>query len=173
MRICLLATLVLLAEVSAPAQDEFQEMYRLFKAGKAEACMKECRALIARHPENPAPYHVLGRLLLGKGDTVTAIKHLSRCLELSPRPAWMTAWTHLALGKARLQSGDKEKARQHLQKAVSLNATRNATEQARALLGKLDREKLPAFRFVDLHGRLLTRASLKGTPVLFKFGPSW
>ena len=136
--------LAFLLAAPTPGQDEIQEIYRLFRQGRAKACMAQCRALPARHPDHPAAHHVLGRLLLREGETQRAIAHLEACLAARTRPAWMTAWSHVALGEAYARRGDRARALRHLNEAITLDATRNATAPARRPPGEPEPNAVPA-----------------------------
>lgn len=175
--------LLLASTAAAQASDSTQEIFKLFQAGKRDACIKACETLLLHEPKNATAHHVLGRCLLGASRTDDAIRHLARCLELEPRPAWMTAWSHTALGEAYLKKGDRKRARAHLEKAIALNATGNATNTARKLLARIGANgdapadavgtRLPDFAFETLAGRRFGRKDLGRRPVILKFGTSW
>ena len=166
-RLALGALVLWMAAGSAFGQDPMAEIYQLWKAGKVVECRARCEALLKKRPRDSAPLHMLGRLCVQEGQMQQAIPHLLRCLELGPEAAWMTAWTHVALGQAYGGMGELEKARAHLEQAIALDATPNATSTARSLLSAHD------FYLVDLDGRVWRRQDLVGRPALLKFGPSW
>ena len=181
----LLSLLLLLLTSPALAQDEMQAIYKLCAAGRVKECRIRAEAYLKDHPDDPGPPHVLGRLWV-RQDARKAEAYLKKCLELSPRPAWMTAWTHVALGEAYAKMGKKPEAVAHLKKALALNATRNATTQARQLLARLEKGKapprrrpsgagkpLPDFTLRGIHGEVYTREDFKACTGVFKFGPSW
>lgn len=185
-RFCAAALLSLLLAAAAAPQpgDPMQKIFQLFNTGKHDACIQACEALLVREPKNAAAHHVLGRCLLGTPDTDRAIRHLETCLKLTPRPAWMTAWTHTALGEAYLAKGERDRARKHLEQAIVMNATANATNAARKLLAGLAAQggdapadgpgaRLPDFTFETLGGRRFSRSDLGTRPVILKFGTSW
>jgi len=183
-KLFLLPALFLLLSTSLPAQKEIEIIYMLFQKGKMKEAMTRAHAYRKANPDEPAPYLVLGRMLV-KQDPKKAIEHLERCLSLEPRPAWMTAWSHVALGEAYMQCKDVKQAEEHLKKAIVLGATRNATRTARNLLNRLHGKEpvrrksvlvgraVPDFAFPGLHGETHRREDFKGTPMFIKYGSSW
>lgn len=181
----LFSLLLLMLPGTGLAQDEMQAIYKLFGAGRVKECRIRAEAYLKDHPDHPGPHHVLGRLWVGK-DAGKAVAHLKKCLELGPRPAWMTAWTHVGLGEAYARMGKKPEGVAHLKKALALNATRNATTRARQLLAQLEKgkapvqrrptgkgEPLPEFTLRGLEGEVYTRKDFMASAGVFKFGPSW
>jgi len=178
--------------VTAPASaraDEIQEIFGLFMQGELVEAEERSRAYVAAHPDDAAGFHALGRICLARGQGEEAIKHLTRCLELEPAPAWMVAWSHVALGQAFLATGDEDAARIHLEKAVALNATRNCTQLAQRVLAELDGvpvpeaaaepdspwvgKPMPDFTFHGLAGETIKPEQTRGRVCLYKFGPTW
>ena len=155
-----------------PASDE-KRMFSLFRQGKHAACIALCRKMLKAGPDRASARHVLGRSLLATGKLEDARRELDRCLALKPAQGWMVQWTHVSLGQCYLSSGDAGVAGKHLNRAIAIGASRNATQAARNLLARIAGQALPDFRFRTLDGAVFDRDAVRGHPVMFKFGPSW
>jgi tetratricopeptide (TPR) repeat protein len=175
--LCLLGT-------SAAAQDRTDEIWALVRQGQIEKALVLAEQYASEQPDDALAQHSLGRLLFMNGQHGEAADVLTRCLELGPEPAWALAWTHNVLGQALAQLGQKEDAEKHLRTAIELDATANCTNDARAALqalsgedpwgkGFLHGKPLPEFAFHGVTGEIYTRESFLGSPLLFRFGPTW
>lgn len=180
-----LPAILLLAVSAAIGQDDFmKEIGPLFRQGKMDEIISRSEAYLAKHPDDPAPHHAIGRAYYYKSEFKNAVKHLERCLALGPKPRWQIGWTHCSLGMAYMRLEKLELAEKHLRQAIQLNATRNCTREARRALRELTGEDpwgkgplvgrpLPEFEFHGLAGETYRLSDFKGSPVLFKVGPTW
>ena len=176
--------LLLLLGTSAAAQDKTDEIWALVRQGELEKALVLAEQVASEQPDDALAQHSLGRLLFMNGKPGEAADALTRCLELEPEPAWAIAWTHNVLGQALAQLDQKEDAEKHLRQAIELDATPSCTKDARAALlalsgedpwgkGYLYGKPLPEFAFQGVTGEIYTRESFVGSPLLFRFGPSW
>jgi tetratricopeptide (TPR) repeat protein len=162
--------------------DELDEIFRLFMEGKAEVAAARAQEYVQAHPDDAGGYHALGRICFHLDQHDDAITHLQRCLELGPEEAWMIGWSHTVLGQAYAAKGDEGAAKEHLKKAIELAATGNSVRQAQRALQQLTGEAppspwvgkpMPDFELHGLAGETFRPAELRGSPCLYKFGPSW
>lgn len=97
------------------------------------------RGFTVRYPDDPSPWHDLGRLLARtqRADLLPeAEQALLTCLALNPPEPWMTVWCHVVLGDVYFRTDRDSVATEHCERAIELNATVNATRNARRLLAR-------------------------------------
>jgi tetratricopeptide (TPR) repeat protein len=84
-------------------------------------------------PDSPAVLDTLGWILAEQGDTARGLPLLQKAASLAPEGAEIRY--HLAL--ALVKSGDKVKARQHLEQLLSAGKTFSNINEARTLLTQI------------------------------------
>jgi len=169
---------------AAAAQSELERIWALAQEGKLDEAATAAEALTREKPDDPAGWHALGRIRFFQERYPEAASDLGRCIALEPKEAWMTAWSHDVLGQAYVKLGERELAEEHLRKAIEMNATANCTKDATRALAELTGEDpwgkgplvghpLPEFRFFGLADETYGPEDFRGSPTLFKLGPSW
>ncbi len=90
-----------MAQDDSPAKDAAAQIAALVDAGQLDAAERQVRELLARAPEDPAPWCALGYALLGRNRYDEAEKALLRAVALEPREAlalehlgWLYHRTH-------------------------------------------------------------------------------
>jgi tetratricopeptide (TPR) repeat protein len=101
--------------------------------GDIEAAVKLARVAAERLPENAEISDTLGWVYYRKGLAALAIAPFKRAVELSPR----TAIYHFHLGLAYVQEGQKDRARESLRRALTLQADFAGSDEARRLVDSL------------------------------------
>ena len=73
---------------------------------------------------------LLGRIYVDEGKYDSCLYFLQRAIKLDADETWTSGWSHAYLGKAYAELGEREKARVELDRAISINKTRNSVTYA-------------------------------------------
>jgi tetratricopeptide (TPR) repeat protein len=126
-----------LVQTAAIPQSDSALIDSLYSWADFDSAIIIARELSTKYPDDPRPFHLLGTLIVMSGNRdllPEAEASLSRCLELRPNEAWMTAWSHLRLAFIYFETKRDSQAVVYCNKAIELNATKNCTIAARKLL---------------------------------------
>ncbi|WP_166362150.1 tetratricopeptide repeat protein [Pseudomonas akapageensis] len=96
--------------------------------------------MLAKGVDNSLLRFGLGKAWLDEGDSVKAIEHLQRCVELDPK--YSAAWK--LLGKAHLAHGDPDAARQAWERGLEAargHGDKQAEKEMLVFLKKLERHQ--------------------------------
>ena len=116
---------------AAPARSvpRLSQAHAYYRKGDLENAAKLCRLITARQPNEPQGWHLLGAVILARGDPDAALRHFERAIAL----ATPTADLLCAQGAALLQTGRAAAGETALRQAVELD---DSQSQAYALLGQ-------------------------------------
>jgi tetratricopeptide (TPR) repeat protein len=101
--------------------------------GNLDVALQLAQGAKRRLPDNASIDDTLGWIYYKKNLPSLAIAALKQSVNRDPQ----NAETHYHLGMAYAKSGDKARAREHLQKALSINAQFEGSEEARKTLNSL------------------------------------
>jgi len=143
--ICILVLLFLCVTAAQTAnipQRDIDLIDSLYFKADVDSAIIIARQFTAKYPDDPRPFHMLGRLIVNSGNRdllPEAEASLSRCLTLKPDEAWMTAWSYLSLAYIYFETQRDSLAVAYCNKAIELNATENCTAAAKKLLHRRNR----------------------------------
>lgn len=104
-----------------------------------DSAMVVAQQLVDRYPDDPLARYVLGRIMADSQRPELmrdAERVLGECLALEPSEPWMVAWCHVLLADICFKTERDSFATEHCERAIELNATVNATRNARRLLAR-------------------------------------
>jgi tetratricopeptide (TPR) repeat protein len=116
-----------------PAAYRYYALAQALPDDELDQRMNLCLKALALNPRYAAPYIILGRVLLAKGQPNRARTVLERGLTCTPTP-YTRAMLLFNLGNVFLVSGLREKALEAFRGVVALNANLSATRFARIQL---------------------------------------
>lgn len=131
----------------------FEQAVKLHQTGELDKARQAYAEILEKEPLNSAVLNLMGVLLLQKGETDSALKHLEQAVELNPCAPYLENY---ALGW--FCKGEFLKAAQNYEKALEKEETLHAHEQAQKCyekLGMFDKvlvhlEKIHEFRPDDI-----------------------
>jgi hypothetical protein len=121
-------------EANPSRQSTAEELWALYQKGEHEQVVKAAGAALPSNPDSIELNLVMGRALADLGRWEEARTPLERAAALDQGGTWRKAWAWVFLGRTYFALGQETDSRRVLLEAVELNATRNATADARGLL---------------------------------------
>jgi tetratricopeptide (TPR) repeat protein len=134
-----LITILMLIAASAFGQD-LEEIKAHFQNRESEKVIEAGKKLLEEYPDDPMVNHLTGRALADLSRFEEAKVYLKKSIGEEAFD-WMQAWSHGYLGLCYFSTEEYETAKWHLNKALDLDATKNATQFAK--------NKLHLFQLTD------------------------
>lgn len=126
-----------IAQTSDMTKSDAALLKSLWGRADVDSAVIIARELTLKYPDNPTPFHTLGRLLINlkKPELFPeAEAALVKSLALNPQEPWMTAWSCCSLAYICYETGRDSLGTAFCTKAIDLNATANSTAAAKKLL---------------------------------------
>ena len=118
---------------SASFAQDMEDMKLHFQNREMGKVVEVGKVLLQKHPEDLKVPYLMGRALADLGEFEEAIGYLKETVR-EDLPDWMQSWSHAYLGVCYFSTDEYDKAKNHLNTSVALNATKNSTRFAQKML---------------------------------------
>ncbi len=113
---------------------DLNKIQSLYQKGDNEAVVIEGKEILKNYPDNLTVKHLMGRALTDTENFKEAIVYLEDVVNEKTSPDWMTSWSHAYLGVCFYLIDKYVNAKEHLETAIKINATKNSTNYAKKKL---------------------------------------